>query len=126
MFLVSLSSFSLALLIDAKLLDLVPISSSLKALDIVNFNSLLFPPILFALVSFKKVSPLILFVALCSASFLFSKSELIYCVGLERLGVFSTCDDLFLNLSLFTKGLALVDFPKNLLGFFSITTVFFD
>tara|TARA_B100000482_G_scaffold84436_1_gene60349 strand:+ start:200 stop:376 length:177 start_codon:yes stop_codon:yes gene_type:complete len=42
----SLFSFFFALFKEAKLLALNPISSSLKALDNVNFNSLLFDPIL--------------------------------------------------------------------------------
>ena len=78
-----LFSFNFALFNDAKLLDLVPISSSLNALDMVNFNSLLLPPNLFVLLSFVETSPLILFVARCSANFLFSKSELIFVNGLE-------------------------------------------
>ena len=71
----SLFSFNFALLNEAKLLDLEPISSSLSALDKVNFNSLFFDPI-FPFKSFETVSPFNLFVALCSASFLFSKSDL--------------------------------------------------
>ena len=69
-----LFSFCLALFNDAKLLDLVSISPSLRALDIVNFSSLLFPPILFDLFSFGEGSPFNRLVALCSASFLFSES----------------------------------------------------
>ena len=69
-FLVSLSSFSLALLIDAKLLDLNSISS-LKALETVSFNSLFLVENLF-LLSLSLESPFIFLVALCSASFLLS------------------------------------------------------
>jgi len=69
-FLISLFSFCLALFNDAKLLPFVSISSPLKALEIVNFNSLFFEPSFPLWVG----SPFSLFVALCSASFLFSKS----------------------------------------------------
>ena len=68
--LVSLSSFSLALLIEAKLLDLNSISS-LKALDTVSLSSLFLVENLF-LLSLSLFSPFIFFVALCSASFLLS------------------------------------------------------
>ena len=66
-----LSSFCLALFTEAKLLSLVSISS-LKALDTVNLISLFLVPNL----DFLSLSSsfLNLFVALCSASFLFSKS----------------------------------------------------
>ena len=84
------------------------------------------PPILFALLSFVEISPLILLVALCSANFLFSKSELISDSGLELFGFFCINDGLGLNLLAVGVGLEGFDFPKNLLGFFSITTVFFD
>ena len=67
-----LFSFSLALFTDARLLSLASISS-LKALDTVSFTSLLFDPN-FDFFSFVSLSPLNLFVALCSASFRFSKS----------------------------------------------------
>ena len=63
-------SFSLALLTDAKLLSRASISS-LNALETVNFVSLFFVP---SLIFLPSLSPLSLFVALCSASFLFSKS----------------------------------------------------
>ena len=66
-------SFSLALLTDARLLSLASISS-LKALETVNFNSLLLVP---NLCFFPSLSPLSLLVALCSANFLFSKSFII-------------------------------------------------
>ena len=68
-----LSSFCLALFTEAKLLSLVSISS-LNALETVSFNFLCFVLCLFFL-SFS-VSPFNFFVALCSASFRFSKSEL--------------------------------------------------
>ena len=66
------NSFCLALFTDAKLLSLVSISS-LSALETVSFNSLFFVPnlVFFSLLS---VSPFNLFVALCSANFLLSKS----------------------------------------------------
>ena len=64
-------SFSLALLTEAKLLSLASISS-LRALDTVNFFSLFFVP---NFIFFPSPSPLSLFVALCSANFLFSKSD---------------------------------------------------
>ena len=121
-----LFSFCLALFRDARLLDLIPISSSLRALEIVNFNSLLFPPSLFDLLSFGETSPFNLLVALCSANFLFSKSELVFIKGLEKLGFFDGKVDLFLNLSLTGPGLENLGFPENLDDFFSITTVFFD
>ena len=66
-------SFSLALLTDAKLLSLASISS-LNALETVNLVSLFFVPSLSFLLS---LSPFNLFVALCSASFLLSKSFVI-------------------------------------------------
>ena len=69
-FLFSLSSFSLALFIEAKLLDLNSISS-LKALETVSFSSLFFVENLF-LLSLSLASPFMFFVALCSASFLLS------------------------------------------------------
>ena len=75
-------SFSLALLTEAKLLSLASISS-LSALETVNFVSLFFPV---NLLFFPSPSPLSLFVALCSASFLLSKSLLIE-------GVFEPNDD---------------------------------
>ena len=66
-------SFSLALLTEAKLLSLASISS-LKALETVSFASLFFVPNLFF---YPSISPFNLFVALCSASFLLSKSLVI-------------------------------------------------
>ena len=63
-------SFSLALLTDAKLLSRASISS-LNALETVNFVSLFFVP---SLIFLPSLSPFNLFVALCSASFLLSKS----------------------------------------------------
>ena len=66
-------SFSLALFTDARLLSLASISS-LKALETVSFVSLLLAP---NFCFFPSLSPLSLFVALCSASFLLSKSLLI-------------------------------------------------
>ena len=70
-----LISFCLALLTDAKLLSLASISS-LNALETVNFNSLFFVPAFNVFLSFS-LSPLSLLVALCSASFLLSKSLVI-------------------------------------------------
>ena len=70
----SLFSFCLALRIEAKLLPLNSTPSSLfKALEIVSFNSL-FLFTFFSLFSLVE-SPFNLFVALCSASFLLSKSD---------------------------------------------------
>ena len=68
-------SFCRALLTDAKLLSLASISS-LNALETVNFNSLFFVPAFNVFLSFS-LSPLSLLVALCSASFLLSKSLVI-------------------------------------------------
>ena len=68
-----LISFCLALLTDAKLLCFASISS-LSALDTVNFNSLFFVPAFKVFLSLFSLSPLSRLVALCSASFLFSKS----------------------------------------------------
>ena len=67
-----LSSFCLALFTDAKLLSLVSISS-LKALETVRLTCLLFEPN-FDFLSLSE-SLFIFFVALCSASFLLSKSD---------------------------------------------------
>ena len=66
-------SFNLALFTDAKLLSLASISS-LNALETVSFNSLLFAP---NFCFFPSLSPFSLFVALCSANFLLSKSLVI-------------------------------------------------
>jgi hypothetical protein len=67
-----LFSFCLALLTEASLLALASISS-LKALETVSFNSLFFVPAFKVFLSLFS-SPLNLFVALCSANFLLSKS----------------------------------------------------
>ena len=61
---------------DAKLLCFASISS-LNALETVSFNSLFFVPSFKFFLSLFSLSPLSLFVALCSASFLFSKSFVI-------------------------------------------------
>ena len=74
----SLFSFNLALLSDAILLDLEPISSSLSALDSVSLVSLLFVLSFLLFISLGTTSPLSLLVALCSANFLLSKSDLIF------------------------------------------------
>ena len=68
-----LISFCLALLTEAKLLCFASISS-LNALDTVNFNSLFLVPAFKVFLSLSSLSPLSLLVALCSASFLLSKS----------------------------------------------------
>ena len=74
---IAIFSFLFALLIDAKLLDLNPRLSSFKALERVSLYSL-FLTIGLPLITFSEATcPLTLFVALCSASFLFSKSLLI-------------------------------------------------
>ena len=81
----SLFSFSLARLIEARLLPFNSLaSSSPKALEIVSFNSLFFG-LLLSLFSFVA-SPLSLLVALCSANFLFSKSDRSF-LG-KKLGLF--------------------------------------
>ena len=119
-FLRSLFSFNFALLRDARLLVFVSISS-LKALEIVSFSSLFFDPI-FSFESLEGTSPLILLVALCSASFRFSKSLVIGLICFEKpedldpIKDFPLCP---LDENLFNE-LLLV----NLLGFFSITTEF--
>ena len=68
-------SFNLALLSDAMLLDLEPISSSLSALDSVSLVSLLLVLSFLLFISLGAGSPLSLLVALCSANFLLSKSD---------------------------------------------------
>ena len=74
---IAIFSFLFALLIDAKLLDLNPRLSSSKALERVSLYSL-FLTIGLLLIAFSATTcPLTLFVALCSASFLFSESLLI-------------------------------------------------
>ena len=119
-FLRSLLSFNFALLRDARLLAFVSILS-LKALEIVSFSSLLFDPF-FSFESLESASPLILLVALCSASFRFSKSLVIGLIcfekpeGLDPIKGFPLCP---LDENLFNE-LLLV----NLLGFFSIITEF--
>ena len=75
-FVAFLISFCLALFTDAKLLCFASISS-LSALDTVNFNSLFFVPAFKVFLSLFSLSPLSRLVALCSASFLFSKSFVI-------------------------------------------------
>ena len=117
-------SFSLALLTDAKLLSLASISS-LKALETVNFVSLFFVPNLFFLLS---LSPLSLFVALCSASFLLSKSFVTGGVlppndGFK--GAPRPNDDVGLGLVPVPDGLKETPFLTKLLFAFSITTEFF-
>ena len=67
-----LFSFCLALLTEAKLLSLASISS-LRALDTVSLNSLLFVPDFKFFLSLISLSPFSLLVALCSANFLRSK-----------------------------------------------------
>ena len=85
----SLFSFCLALFNEAKLLPLEKLSSSLKALDIVNLSSLLLGlNLLFE--SFVIVSPFNLFVALCSANLRFSKSDELDKFGFFKKGGF--CD----------------------------------
>ena len=119
-----LFSFCFALFKEARLLDFISAWSSLKALEIVSFNSLLFPRVLFDLFSFGAASPFNLLVALCSANFLFSKSEVGGDKGLLRLFGF---EEIFLfgaKLLLFV--LENWDLPWNFELFFSITTVFFD
>ena len=117
-------SFSLALLTDAKLLSLASISS-LKALETVNFVSLLFVPNLFFLLS---VFPLILFVALCSASFLLSKSFVIggvYPPNEDFAGSPRLNEGVGFGLRLLPDGLKEFVFLTKLLFDFSITTEFF-
>ena len=82
-----LFSFSLALLTDAKLLSLASISS-LKALETVSLTSLFLLPVLSFLSSLILGSDFNLFVALCSASFRFSKSFGLIWVLVENLGLF--------------------------------------
>jgi len=64
-------------------------------------------------------------VALCSASFLFSKSDVIGDGGLEKL-VFFGIKILCVLFSLDLAPLAKFGLPPNLDDFFSINTVFFD
>ena len=71
-----LFSFCLALFTEAKLLSRASISS-LKALETVNFNSLLFVPAFKVFLSLFSFPPLSLLVALCSANFRLSKSFVI-------------------------------------------------
>ena len=120
-----LFSLSLALLTEAKLLSFASISS-LKALETVNFNSLFFVPAFRVFLSLFSISPLSLFVALCSASFLRSKS---FIVGVD-LGVNDGFTELPLlnveNVLVFRiPGLEDPPLVENLLGCFSITTEFF-
>ena len=117
----SLFSFCFALLNEAKLLPLVSVSSSLKALDIVNFNSRFFEPNL----PFWGSSPFNLLVARCSANFLFSKWLDGVGDGLDNTGSLEVIKVFDLKevscLLVFGKrGL----FP-NLPSFFSIITEFF-
>ena len=119
----NLFSFCFALFNEAKLLDLVPISSPLNALETVSFNSLLFPPSFWDLLSFWTFSPFNLLVALCSANFLFSKSDVIGDGCLEKFVFFGV--KVFCNL--FSVDLAPLEkfgLPPNLEVLFSITTVF--
>ena len=114
-------SFSLALFTDAKLLSLASISS-LNALETVNFSSLLFAP---NFCFFPSLSPLSLFVALCSANFLLSKSLLIGGVFVAK-GAFKGAPLLNDDVG-FALAPALVDlngppFFTKLLFDFSITT----
>ena len=77
-----------------------------RALDTVNFNSLLFEvpfPIFASLLG--VISPFNLLVALCSASFLLSKSELGEVVGLEKVLFLGTKGALPLGLSFDVFGL---------------------
>ena len=78
------NSFCLALFTDAKLLSLVSISS-LKALETVSLTCLLFAPNLLFL-SLSE-SPLSFLVALCSASFRLSKSDVDENVLVEKLAL---------------------------------------
>ena len=115
----SLFSFFFALFKEAKLLALNSISSSLSALDTVSFSSLLFEPIF----PFWALSPFNLFVALCSASFLFSKSFAED--GFEVTGSLGTKLVLdLLNVFLWWVLLEKEGFDPNLVFFFSITTEF--
>ena len=119
-----LFSFCLALLTEAKLLSLASISS-LKALETVNFNSLFFGPDFSVFLSLLS-SPLSLFVALCSANFLRSKSFVIA----GDLGVnadFTGAPLLNVEVVFVLKELGPDDPPLlwKLFVFFSITTEFF-
>ena len=92
-------------------------SSPLKALETVSFNSLFLPPNLVSLFSFCELSPFNLLVALCSASFLFSKSEEIEDGGFERFDLFGV--KLFCTLfSIVLDPLEKFDFAPNLGVFF--------
>ena len=117
-------SFCLALFKDAKLLDFASTWSSLKALEIVNFNSLLLLAILLDLLSFCGASPFSLLVALCSANFLFSKSDEGCVDGREKL--FGLEEMLLFDLKLLLLCLENWGFLANFEFFFSITTVFLD
>ena len=102
----SLFSFCFALFNEAKLLPFPVKSSSLSALDTVNFNSLLFEAPFPAFESLLGVvSPFNLLVALCSASFRLSKSELGEVVGLEKVLFLGTKGALPLGLSFDVFGL---------------------
>ena len=119
-----LFSFCLALLTEASLLALASISS-LRALETVNFNSLFFVPTFNVFLSLLS-SPLSLFVALCSASFLRSKS---FVIGGDFVAKDGFTEAPLLNVELVfgLKPPGLDDPPLlgNLLGCFSITTEFF-
>src|SRR6056300_1153477 len=120
-----LFSFCLALLTEAKLLSLASISS-LKARETVNFNSLFLVPAFKVFLSLLSLSPLSLFVALCSANFLRSKS---FVIGGDLGANEGFTGAPLLNVGVvFGLKLPGLDDPPllgNLLGCFSITTEFF-
>ena len=98
----------------------------LSALETVSFNSLFFVPVFKVFLSLLSLSPLSLFVALCSASFLLSKS---FVIGGD-LGAnegFTEVPLLNVDVDFDLKLPGLDDPPllENLLGCFSITTEFF-
>ena len=101
----SLFSFCLALFNEAKLLPFPLKSSSLNARETVSLSSLLFVVPFPLLLSLLGTSPFNLLVALCSASFLRSKSELGDGAGLEKDGPLGTKGALPFGLSLDVFGL---------------------
>ena len=97
-----------------------------RALETVNFNSLFFIPAFKVFLSLLSLSPLSLFVALCSASFLRSKSlvldgDFVTNEGFKNVPLFNSEVVFGLKLPVLVDPLLLV----NLLDCFPITTEFF-
>ena len=115
-------SFCLALLTDAKLLSRASISS-LKALETVNFVSLFLTPVFKVFLSLFPSLPLILFVALCSANFLLSKS-LVEVIGFDDGSPLNV--DVILGFDKFDLNDPDPPLTNGLLNFFLITVEFFS